>query len=361
MSNLPLSLKAWDRRLIEKELSAVLKQQKAAALTIDPAYADLLLHVQELVSRGGKRVRPYLVELAYKGYGGRQLSKIRKVAASQELFHAFILMHDDIIDRDYVRWGGPNITGHYQQYFEKFVNPTEAAHYASSWGLLAGDACLGISNKLLSESGFAATKNLAALSMVQQTLFAMIGGELVDTVLPIVTKPGQTVDQERILAVCQYKTSTYSFCTPLQLGALFAGADSKEITLLEEFGHALGIAYQLRDDVLDVYCDEQTLGKPTASDLVEGKQTILLQYGLALCSPADRKTLVRSLKSAKLTSVQLATVQDILVRSGARAKTEALMNHFCQKALLILDRTNLSTDSKVALQELVTYCAERPC
>src|SRR4051812_43379693 len=94
--------------VVEACLGSILNEKIAEAAKIDARYADLLTQIQRLIGRGGKRLRPQLVLKAYQAYGGTNQQAIVRAAASQELFHAFALMHDDIIDRDQTRWGGPN-------------------------------------------------------------------------------------------------------------------------------------------------------------------------------------------------------------------------------------------------------------
>ncbi|MGC1177374.1 MAG: polyprenyl synthetase family protein [Candidatus Saccharimonadales bacterium] len=348
-----------DKQRVEAVLTAFFKRKLAAAEGIDQVYADVVARVAELVARGGKRMRPQLVCLAYDAYGGTDLRAITQVAASQELFHAFLLTHDDIVDRDTKRWGGENINGYYQRKFLKKLWTEEAAHFSNAWALLAGDACFGLSNELLLTSNFPPERLLRATNLTQKTLFEVIGGELLDIALPIFSSWQSPPSQKRLLKVCHYKTAIYSFCTPLQLGALLAGASLNQLDHLKNFGTQLGIAFQLRDDILGIFGDEKKLGKSNLSDLQEGKYTLLMTYGMKLANAGQRKTLTRLLGNPKATSADLQMVRQILKTSGALAKTETVMSGYCEKARATLNLLNLPHSAAQDLAELVTFCAER--
>ena len=357
--NLPQSIGSWDKQPTEKLLADFLQTKTTEAAAIDSIYQDLLQQISHLVARGGKRVRPYLVELAYLGYNGSQNELITYMCASQELFHAFILMHDDVIDRDYTRWNGPNIAGHYKKQFAGRLSQKDAHHFSNSWALLAGDICFGLANELMCNAGFDPAKTMRAVKLVQQTLFAMIGGELVDTALSITVKPNQPITINRLLNICYYKTATYSFCTPLKLGAICAGAADSELHVLEQFGHALGIAFQLRDDIIDMYSDEIVLGKPSGSDLKEGKQTLLIHYGFLLASVSERKALNKLYRNASLSSKDFDEARHILRRCGALNKVEVLMRYYHQQALQHLSATTMQPAATKYLRQLAEFCVQR--
>ncbi|MDB5165056.1 MAG: crtE [Candidatus Saccharibacteria bacterium] len=347
------------KQQIEAFIAQLLASKSAQAQAIGPAYADLLEQIAVLIARGGKRMRPELVIRAYTAYGGKKSDAIIPVAASQELFHAFILVHDDIIDRDVVRWGGPNISGHYYEELRKTIKDSEAHHYANAWALLAGDICHNLSHEVLLASDFPATDLLRAAALVHQTTFSVVGGELADTALPLGTTWEETDDDTHLLHVSQTKTAAYSFSTPLQLGALLAGASQPQLDQLERFGAHIGTAFQLRDDILGIFGDEQRLGKSTLSDIREGKRTLLMSYGLRLSSQTDRQKLLDILGNPLATRVQLNSVQQILQKNGAHTKVEALIGDYCAAAVTVLQEVGMPVQLKTYLTELVLYCGKR--
>ncbi|HTB48772.1 MAG TPA: polyprenyl synthetase family protein [Verrucomicrobiae bacterium] len=344
---------------VETCIQHSLARQAQAASQIDASYADLLNQITRLVGRGGKRLRPQLVVKAYEAYGGNEQSAIIKVAASQELYHAFILMHDDIIDRDTIRWGGPNITGHYLPAFSRRLSSSEARHYADSWALLAGDVCFNLSNEILLDSGFPPGQLLKAMRLVQRTLFTMIGGELLDVALPMYHPAETAIDDEQLLRVCATKTASYSFCTPLRLGALLANADGRQDRQLDAFGKHIGIAFQLRDDILGIFGDEQQLGKSTLSDIQGNKRTLLMNYTLRSATPRQKQQLRHILGNPTDSQDNLQTVQDIVRTTGALEKTEAVLQQYCRQAHHILLAADFPTALNNYLADLPAFCADR--
>jgi geranylgeranyl pyrophosphate synthase len=345
---------AADVEAIETCLESILKEKIAEAKKIDAAYADLLTQIKQLIGRGGKRLRPQLVLKAYQAYSGTNRQAIVRVAASQELFHAFALIHDDVIDRDQTRWGGPNISGHYTKEFSRQLNnPGEARHYGDAWAILAGDVCFNLSNEVLTTSDFPPGRVLKALKLVQQTMFTMTGGEVVDTGLPIFYPDHTVPDDDQLIKLSDIKTASYSFRTPLKLGALLAGAKTDQCKQLDDFGRSIGIAFQIRDDILGIFGDERRLGKPVLSDIQENKRTILLAYGLRFANQRQLKQLKTILGNSAATLQDLKTVRTILRNNGALAETETIMRHHCQQAHFTLMKANFPA-------ELTAYLADLP-
>lgn len=219
---------------------------------MDPVYGGLWAEIEALVNRGGKRLRPLLVIIAYSGYGGKDETVMLDIAVSQELFHAFALIHDDIIDRDLERWGGPNIAGRYVKIYQD-LGESEARHYAEGAALLAGDLCLNLANQTLLNSGSDAELLHKALVLTQQALFEMAGGELMDIEL-IIHKPQNEAFR---LKTYRYKTAAYSFRAPLQLGASLASASNTELKKIADFAADAGVAYQLQNDREDTLPEPQ--------------------------------------------------------------------------------------------------------
>lgn len=343
---------------VEAWIDALLTQKEQEAAMISPEFQDMVAQARQFIARGGKRMRPQLVTRTYQAFGGSNTEAIARVAASQELFHAFALVHDDIIDRDAIRWGGPNIAGHYLANFLSRMEPANAEHYSSAWALLAGNLYLDLAFESLTLSGFTPGRILKAQKLMQQTLFKMIGGELTDVAVSLPGNPegGQTVDFNRMY---EAKTSVYSFCTPLRLGAMFAGAGSTLDKQLNEFGYHLGIAFQIRDDLLGVFGDEAKLGKSNLSDIREGKRTLLMFFGLEMASPPQKAKLTAILGKADADKADLATVQTVLRRCGALQKTESLLQSHAGQARDVLLRADFPMKLNTFLADLLSRSAYR--
>lgn len=297
-----------------------------------------------LAPQGGKRLRPYMTVLAYQGYGGRD-EAIYEVAAAYELLHACLLIHDDIIDRDDVRYGIKNVTG---QYIERYGDTVDGRHFAEGAALLGGDLLLAGAFAFVAASSFSAEDRLAAQADLQAAIFAVAGGELID--MEAVSEPFIDIDT---IGIAQYKTAIYSCVAPLQTGARLAGANDKELGLLHDFGVAFGIAYQLMDDVLGIFGDSTKTGKSNTGDIAEGKRTYLMQTAFRMAPPAEQAILTKLVGKADISRTEVNQVRTILDTSGARSATAATMMEYKVAAETALHATALDKIVCTELQGLL--------
>jgi geranylgeranyl diphosphate synthase type II len=351
------SLAAFKAR-VDKQLRAIFGAALTEASEIDYSYSRLIEQLQDQTLRAGKRLRPYVAFVAYAGSGGRDTDGFLPVAASLELVHQFLLAHDDIIDRDFIRYGGPNIAGHYVQQFTEMGLPrSDALQYGSSYALLAGDSAWNLAHKSILGSGFSAAKKLRAIETLEAMLFEVLGGQLLDVQNGV---PGSVpASSEGIIGVGRHKTASYTFQGPLEVGALLAGAPAQLRAQLREYGAAVGTAFQLADDILGVYGDEQALGKSVLSDMREGKQTLLLYFAYRGATPGQGKTLSRIWGKRAAGEPELVTVREILEVTGALKKSTALAEQKIAEALAVIERTTLSTAARAELVRLASFSLSR--
>lgn len=345
------------KQTVDQELERLFSEAITSARSIDGVYAELLEVTRDTLLAGGKRLRPYLASLAYTGLGGPDDAAFIPIAASQELLHHFLLIHDDIMDRDLIRHGGPNVEGTYYERFQhQGFPPAQAMHHAESYALMAGNAAWALGMQTISATTFDAHTKLEAQQCVQRMLFEIMGGQLMDIDSAI---SGLPATPERLLSICRYKTATYSFQTPLQLGAILAGAPATTQNQLRDFGLSLGIAFQLADDLLGVYGDEAKLGKPVTSDLREGKQTLLIYHAYELATPAQAKILHDLWGNSQGSTADLATVKDILTDCGAQAKTARLADTHLQASLKTLAAIPLTEPTKAEIERIAHFSVNR--
>jgi geranylgeranyl diphosphate synthase type II len=328
------------------------------ARELDPAYAALLEVMQTQLLRGGKRLRPRLTYLAYNGLGGTNDPAIMRIAAGQELIHQYLLLHDDVIDRDLVRHGGPNVAGvYYDQFKKRGVPDAEAFHYGASFALLAGNSSFALSLEAVTSSRFEPDKQVAAMACINQMLFEIMGGQLLDVYHAIPTIEPPTVDQ--LLQIARYKTARYSFETPLEVGALLAGANEDELDSLKSFAISLGIAFQLTDDLLGLYGDEKSLGKPVTSDMTEGKQTLLMHFAHGNATPAQAKTIASIWGNRDAGRPELEIMKDLVRATGATGQVEELCEKYLAQSLSSLKKSKLSDPTRSELIAIAEFCIHR--
>lgn len=348
----------WSREelagYVDEELTRMYTAYRREATRIDNSYAQLIEDMHDFIQRGGKRIRAYLTYLGYVGFGGEHPDKIIRVAASQELLHNFLLIHDDIIDRDTMRYHGSNLQGIYQQ--QVADSEIDAQHYGQSVALLAGDINHILMYQLLLDSGFPGAEVMEALQWVNTKTLEVAGGEFLDLMLTVPS--GHRPTQRQLLSVARYKTASYSFECPLGLGAVLAGADSQSCGEISEFAVALGIAYQLQDDMLGIFGESEATGKPITSDLEEGKQTLLMHYGLTAANPQQARLLKDSLNDPAVDNARLRAVQDVLIGTGAKDRVQQEAEEYVANARALLPRS-LNESARTALENLTHHTVQR--
>lgn len=344
------------RQHVDAHLQELYECYRQDTANIDGSYDELLEQMATFIARGGKRLRPYLTYLGYRGVGGEDNQAILGVATSQELLHNFLLIHDDVIDRDQSRYHGRNLSGVYGDYFQSMHTRNDADHYGQSVAILAGDINHILVYQLLSESDFDATTKLQAIAWVGKKTLEVAGGELLD--LMVATNNLQSPSKEQLYNIAQYKTASYSFECPLVLGALCGGADDGVQKELLHFARPLGVAYQLQDDMLGMFGDSETTGKPVISDLREGKHTLLMYYGFRWADDKQRTVLEASFANPDVTAADLQQVRDILDTSGAKTAVEKHIEQLAAEARENLG-SNLDTSVRTVLDSLVDKVLQR--
>lgn len=340
---------------IESQLAKYYRTRLAKAAALHEDYAALWQSMATLGSNAGKRLRPYVTLITYEGLSGNDYHDVLPVATALEVLHASVLMHDDIIDRDYVRYNRPNIAGQYRErYAAEKVSASDRDHYANAAALLAGDLALSGAYELIAESKLPDTTKLRAMRVLGDAIFAVAGGELLDT--ESVLMPFESVDA---LTIARLKTASYSFITPLRMAAALAGLPESEQQPLIALGTAIGISFQLTDDVLGLFGDEAVTGKPTTSDLEEGKRTYLMQQALARSKAPARERLLHIMSKGTVTTAELEEARGLVRASGAYAETQRLIAEYTAEAQQALSQLPLNDAAMQELQHLITWLAQR--
>ncbi|MCU1482593.1 MAG: geranylgeranyl pyrophosphate synthase [Subtercola sp.] len=304
---------------------------KVRAEAVGSQYLTLWQTLERNTS-GGKRFRPSMVMGAYESLGGTDYEAAAHVGAAFELLHTALIVHDDVIDRDFIRRGGVNVSGVYRDFAQTAGIPVPAAeHRGLSVAVIAGDLALFNAFRMIDKAGLADAMRQRLHDIFDEAMFASAAGELVDvdfSQLKSMPTVDEVVDMERL------KTAVYSFQAPLEAGAVLAGASDDAVRSLAAFGSYVGIAYQIVDDLLGVFGDEAATGKTTIGDLREGKRTVLIAYA---SGRPEWIEISRWLGLPDLTRAQAGVVRRELEECGARAYAEGLARDFGTKALAELD------------------------
>ncbi len=307
-----------------------------AQLHYGEAPDELYEPIRYIMGLGGKRIRPTLTLLGAHLFTD-DLGHIVKPALATEVFHNFTLLHDDLMDQAPLRRGQPTV-------HEKW-NPNVA--------ILSGDVMLVRAYELLLD--VPPTLLPRVLARFSQTAAEVCEGQQWD--MNFETEAQVSIPQ--YLDMIRLKTAVLlGFC--LELGARLAGAPDADAEHLRQFGTDIGLAFQLRDDLLDVYGDAATFGKRVGGDIVSDKKTFLLLTAQTQANAAQRAVLAlhigRPVADAK---AKVAAVRAVYDELNIRPQTEALINDYFQDALRHLSRVGAPEVRKQPLHHLALQLMER--
>ena len=344
-------------RDINETLDGFFVEYAHEAAALHPAYQQLWRKVHDLSKSGGKRLRPYLTLLTYQAYGSEDVHDILPVAAAQELLHFAMLIHDDIIDRDTIRYGTENVIGQYEHiYAPSLEAPDERRHFANSAALMAGDVCLAGAFELSSRASIDTAQHMMVRHSLWRTIFTVVGGELLDTEAAFRTEQDMVADA---MTVNRNKTADYTCVRPLVLGAQLAGAPDADIEILKEIGQHLGIAFQLVDDNIGIYGDSDVTGKPVGADIREGKRTFLVERAYELADDTQRARLHELHGKKDLTHSENSEFCDIINATGALKDAQMRIAEHRKIADGLVDSLTIADGFKEAYHEIIQFTIER--
>jgi geranylgeranyl diphosphate synthase type I len=298
--------------------------------------------VRSLVLRGGKRMRAVLLAAAYIGCGGAGGSgAVAGAGAALELLQAYLLVHDDWMDGDEVRRGGPSVPAMMRASFPEHVDATS---------VLAGDLASAWAQRALLEVPLPAERIVLAARELARMQDAVVSGQLLDV-------RSAARSAREVEALYGLKTASYSARGPLVMGARLAGATEGQVDALAAVGDPLGIAFQLRDDLLGTFGDARTTGKPGGGDLRRGKRTALVLEAMA--DPRAARALAGVLGREEASVAETAAAVEALETCGARARVEARIGALEQAAHDALARADLSSEGRTLLGRSIEVLARR--
>lgn len=314
--------------------------------------SDLPRQLRELFDRGGKRTRPVMVFLGWVAAGGREEERghddMVLAAAAVEMLHCFALVHDDVMDESPVRRGHPTVHEHAAQQHLRRRGIGASARFGDNVAVLVGDLAHSEADRL------AASLPVPMREVWQQLVLELLAGQVADVVGS--STADRRVDFARLVA--RQKTGYYTVARPLQLGAVAAGADTAALTALAAYGRHAGEAFALRDDILGVYGDPRTTGKPAGDDIRSGKPTVLLALAAESFGGAAAAAL-RLAGTPAMTHEDLRVVQDAMVDRGVLAAVEAMIDDCVGDAVAELDVSALSAAGISELTRVVDDLARR--
>ena len=290
--------------------------------------SQVLEHIRH---RGGKRMRPLLILLIAKNYGGVNDVTLRS-AVGLELLHTASLVHDDVVDESKERRGQPSVN----------------AEYNNKVAVLVGDYVL--STALLNISF---TNNSDILRSIAELGRNLSNGEI----LQLSNIQNTEFSEDIYYDVIKMKTAAL-FESCCEVGTLSVNANERQIELAKEFGRNLGIIFQIRDDIFDYY-DSKEIGKPTGNDMAEGKLTLPVLYALNSTHDSEMEEIARKVKRNDVTRYEIARLVDFTKNNGGIEYAEQKMLELRHKCMEFIDSESVSEEIRTSLTAYIDYVIQR--
>ena len=321
-------------------------------------YGVLIAALEDFVLSGGKRLRP---AFAYWGWRAAATEDpgpgVLLLFAALELLHACALVHDDVIDRSATRRGRPTAHVEFAALHRGRKWRGSPEDFGISAAILLGDLALAWADDIV----FGADLSADAQRRVQRVWADIRTEVLAGQYLDIVAEASAAESIGSAMNVDLFKTACYTVSRPLQLGVA-AAADRPDVqAAFGQFGTDLGVAFQLRDDVLGVFGDPAVTGKPSGDDLRSGKRTVLLAEAVELADKSDplAANLLRTSIGAALSDAQVGELRDVIEAVGALAAAEQRIATLSQRALATLAAAPINAAAKAGLSELARMATNR--
>lgn len=330
------------QELVTERIGAVLAAARADFGGLDPEIDSLLRNLGERATTGGKGTRSAFAHLGWRAAGGEECAATSvNVGAAFELLHVSALVHDDVIDGAAARRGRATVHVEMAERHRDDGWSGEVRRTAEGIAVLSGNMLWA-----------AAQTALGPVNSVARAEWDKVQMEVnLGQFLDLMAAAERRVDSRRVHSVMELKTARYTAERPLRMGAAATGrAEEPLVDALGRFGNLVGVAFQVRDDVLGVFGDSDVTGKPTGNDLREGKATLLLARSVESGDTNARKLFSR-VGAPDLHNEEIEQMKDVMRRSGTLQWAEETAVSYVEQAVDLLARLNISADVRDELAE----------
>lgn len=306
--------------------------------------------IKEFTLRKGKRIRPLLLILSYKGYSSNHKKIERSLYSAStciELLHNFMLIHDDIIDRSNLRRGKPTL----HRLLRRTVKTKEQDKLGCDLGIIAGDIVYALAIDAFLLINEEAKRKEEALKYFIQTAAFTAMGEFIDTVHGV--EKLNKIKEKDVFLNYTLKTARYTFDCPLVTGAILAGAHRKDIKLLSQLGILVGQAFQIQDDIIGIFESQKNIGKSILSDLAESKKTLLVCHAYNRMNKAKKKTFRSLFNKPKKNYEDLRTIRKIFIQSRSLEYSLHEIQKRLTKTLIILKQLNMNPTYRTLIAKAI--------
>jgi geranylgeranyl diphosphate synthase type I len=341
---------------VDRELAVFLHAKREEAAQIDTQFVAAVDALSTFVLGGGKRLRPTFAWWGWRGAGGSPISAqarpVLRAVSSLELIQACALVHDDLMDDSILRRGAPTLHVEFTERHRAAGWSGTPERFGAATAILIGDIALAWADDMLRSADLWPDQQRRVHAVWQAMRTEVLAGQYLD----VLTQACGDETPETALQIDRYKTAAYTVERPLHLGAAIANADPALVLAYRRFGADIGVAFQLRDDLLGIFGNPLITGKPAGDDLREGKRTLLLAYGLR-AADEKRQTGAADLLRGAIGNPQLdqdtvTKVRGLLIEIGAVAEVERRITTLTDSALRSLSAAEVPEPASSQLIEL---------
>ncbi len=348
----------WNEELehVNKALGAYLDSKIEQVSRLGDWHREYYGNIREYMMRGGKRLRPILVAVAYKLIKDTiDVPHLYRAACSVEILHNGSLLHDDLIDHDEVRRGGKTFHAIYRDtLLDRDASKERADDFGMAMAILGGDSLLNMGSEAISASDLDADIAVKCLKYYQTAYQYLADGVLLE--MTMVNQ--KDIKADTYLDMVALKTAVL-FEKSLLIGASIARATESQLEALQEYGVKVGQAFQMQDDILGSFGDEEVTGKSADGDIKEGKKTMLVLKAYSLGTDEQRAKIDELLGKDDMSDAEVEVVRSIFKESGSLDATQKLMEQLLSEAQTALDKAEPAFNEKyktflIELSEFLT-------
>jgi geranylgeranyl diphosphate synthase type I len=348
---------------IEAALAGFLAAREADTAAIDPEFAQATASLAQFVLSGGKRIRPTFAWWGWRGAGGvsggREAPAVLRAISALEMVQACALIHDDLIDASDTRRGRPTMHVEFARRHAAQRWHGRPARFGAAAAILLGDLALAWADDMLRAAGLPPDALARAAAPWQAMRTEVLGGQFLD----VLHQSTGDVSTRGALRIDRFKTAAYTVERPLHLGAAIAGAGPELIGAYRRFGADIGVAFQLRDDLLGVFGDPAVTGKPAGDDVREGKRTLLVAIAVERAEQrrdeSARAVIEAALGNPDLGVEDVEQIRTILTDLGAVQAVEQRIAALTGSALDALSTASVAEPAAAQLADLAVAATRR--
>jgi geranylgeranyl pyrophosphate synthase len=341
---------SWERTLdrysslIEKRVKSYFIEVVKEAGDYHPFIAEVYADLEEFVLRKGKRLASCSTLLVYKGYKGKVDNMILDVCAGIEIYRHSILIHDDLVDADNLRRGGKSL---HRAFTENHNN-----RFGEGTAVFVGNIAYALAFEAIINSGFPEEKIARSLLLISKSYQEVNESQILDLLFEY---KNVDVNEWRIMAS---KRAASLFKATIIIGAILGDAPERDIKLLEGAARNMGYSFDIQDDIIDTFANEEQYGRFPCGDIIRGKKPLQVVYALNSVDKEKTGNLRDHLGKKSLNHRDVDRIRTAIKESGGLEAAKKELKEYAEKTIALISQTSLHNEVKEFFNSLIAYIEE---